>query len=182
MSIPIQSTWRKLLSFSAILLAMISVVKAESIAEPLNVIVSELTLTRPVTWKWQAPTNASVTTEFVVPGAGDNGSARVLFYVSGQNVETLSKAWKGWIRESDQPGNAQEEQIKIGKREVYFLALHGTFLKSRRPQPDWGLVGMVLPVKNQFIRVQMEGPWAVVEKAKDDLKKMITDALKEKEG
>jgi hypothetical protein len=151
-------------------------------AEPLNVMVGDLTFTRPEGWKWETPpTNLRAMTQFIVPGENGEVRARVLFYVSTEGAESLGKAWKGWFRESDLPAHVQEEHVKMGKRDIYFLTLHGTFTKSRKPQPDFGFIGVMIPVKGHFIQLRMEGPQAEVQKASNDFRKMIAAALKEEQ-
>jgi hypothetical protein len=163
-----------------ILLMLVPAAQAESQSEPLNVMIEDVTFPRPAGWKWAAPpTNLSVVNQFVISKEDGEIAVRVLFCLANQNSESLGRAWKGWMKEADQPENVQEERVKIGGREVYFLTMHGTFTKSRKAQPDFGFIGVVLPARGHFIQIRMEGPQAEVKKAAGDFRKMIEEALKE---
>jgi hypothetical protein len=150
-------------------------------AEPLNILVGDLTFTRPTTWKWEAPDPKSPAVScFVVPNAsGPAGEIR--FYAAGTDAERAATMWKAYFPKEDE-GNLRKETDTIGKRTVTYVVTHGTLtLPGNRPVAAQAFVGVVIPYQERFLHIRFTGPQELVEKAIPDLKKMVDNAVRERE-
>lgn len=156
---------------------------AASADEPMNVLVGDLTFTRPAEWKWEAPsTNSPAVTQFVVPTERKGERTDVRFYISPRNFESASKLWKSYFPQTSDRTDVKEEKKKFRKREALFVRLRGTYVfPGARPQPGFVFYGVAIPYGKQFIHVRILGPEKIVQTAEVTFRKMVEDALKEKE-
>src|SRR5688572_25989303 len=98
-------------------------------AEPANVLVGDVTFTRPKIWKWEQSTEKSKAIRFVVPAeAGKPQFTDVRFYDENKNSSHSDEAWKARFPDAAKTDNARERQKQVGKRQVSYLTLHGSYI------------------------------------------------------
>src|SRR4051812_39610088 len=73
--------------------------------EPLNVMVEDLTFTRPEKWKWTPlPYNEAAALCFTIPTSNSSTVTDVYFYKINKNAQAIAKQWKMSFPEADEPG------------------------------------------------------------------------------
>ncbi|MDB6029607.1 MAG: hypothetical protein JWM68_5830 [Verrucomicrobiales bacterium] len=152
-------------------------------AEPLNIMVGDLTFTRPTTWQWKTPdSNSPAISRFIVPKPDSPAFGDVRFYGAGAEPEGAAKMWKAYFPKEDQE-TLRTETTTIGKRTVTYISLQGTLtLPKDKPLPAQGFVGVVIPYQDRFLHIRFSGPKELVEKAIPDLKNMVDTAVRERES
>ncbi|MDB6029602.1 MAG: hypothetical protein JWM68_5825 [Verrucomicrobiales bacterium] len=151
-------------------------------SEPANILVANLTFTRPATWKWTEPTKgSSAVSRFVIPGPGNSSKTDVRFFIIKKDVETEKAATLNQF-----PGSSQRdlgiEEIKIGKQKVLYLKIEGTYqLRDSTPKPGQLLLGAAIPMGKEFVFAKLLGPRAEVEQQISKFKKMVETAIKERD-
>jgi hypothetical protein len=167
----------KLLGFVVGLLFSIS-----AIAEPLNILVGDLTFTRPTNWKWEPPDpNSPAVSRFVVPNSsGRPGELR--FYRAGVEPEMAVKQWHKYAAAED-ANSLRQETKTVGNRTITYVFLKGTLtLPGERPVSNQGFVGVVIPFEQKFLHLRFSGPQDIIDNAIAHLKTMVEDAVKEREA
>jgi len=152
-------------------------------AEPLNVMVGDLTFTRPKDWKWElTPTNSIAVARFVAVSHDKKITTDVRFYLSDLDEAASEKVWRGFFVDSNKPGFVKKERISVGRRDIVYMTLNGTYAyKSEKKKPGYTWVGAVIPSEQKYVVPRILGPQAEVEAALKDFKQMIEDAIKEGE-
>jgi hypothetical protein len=151
-------------------------------ADPSNVLVGDLTFTRPPTWKWEAITgNRAAQTQFLVPDAsGNTAKTSVRFYHTPKDGPTAFEVWKLWFPHEPQELNAQATRIK--NRAVTYYQLTGTYvLRGNPPEKDYTLIAAVIPSADKYIHLLLLGPATHVSETLSVFKSMIETAIKEAE-
>ncbi len=151
-------------------------------AEPLNVMVEDLTFTRPEKWLWAEPTESSpAVTRFVVPEAGGT-SVDVRFYVVKKDYSNERKALQTQFPEA-KAEDLHEQELKIGRRKVVYLEIEGTYVfRDHHPKPDQLWVGAVIPKGKEYVYARIQGPRSEVQGQLATFKKMVEDAVTEREA
>jgi hypothetical protein len=163
-----------------ILISAMIVLPVRAEHQPEDIVVRELNFVRPADWKWKAPsTNSAAISQFIVPGESKKSHAEVRFYFSEKNFNAASKTWKKCVLGSDKPDNVEQQTVKIGGREIIYLKLNGTFMRSKKEFSGYTYVGAVIPLKKGFVHARILGPQAEVEKALGGFKKVIEQGVKD---
>ena len=152
-------------------------------AEPANVLVGDFTFTRPEAWKWESATKSNVLTRFIVSDVAGNASKTdVRFFLLQMNVAATTALWKSQFPEAKE-ADCWEEKKKVGKHDLTYVWLSGTQVyPGSKPRPNYTVFGVIIPSGKNFIHIRMVGPNSEVEAASAQFKKMIEDALQDKEG
>jgi len=163
-------------------LALAAPVEAQH--QPLNVMVRNLTFTRPENWTWvPASTNSSVQVRFLISPKGEQFPTDVCFFASTNSAEKIEKGWKTHFPEADKPETFHKETVKIGQKEIIWLTWQGGYRASWKGKkqllPGSKFVGVLIPDGEQTIQARLFGPKKEVEKAEADFKQMIKDAIQE---
>src|SRR5688572_22554619 len=103
-------------------------------AELVNVMVGDLTFTRPERWVWEAPsTNTPAVAQFVIPmRSGESSSAEARFYLGEKTTEAVLELWKSYFQDPRDLASFKEERITIGKRTAIYLTMRGTYTFPKR--------------------------------------------------
>jgi hypothetical protein len=152
-------------------------------AEPADVLVGNLTFTRPQNWKWQEPPKASsAVSRFMILDTGDAVSqTEVRFYIIKKEV---SSERQGLLQQFPQASatDLHEQQIKIGKQKIVYFTIAGTYqFKNGKPRPDQLWVGAAIPSGKQFVYARLQGPRSETEKCISVFKQMVENAVKERD-
>ena len=154
-------------------------------AEPANVLVGDLTFTRPDSWLWDEPgAKSKAAARFIIPDdAGHPTSTDIRFYLGDKSATVVAAVWKTFfpnLRLED----ASEERTTIGKRDVTFLTYRGSyaFPVGSKGKPAHTFIGAVIPSGDKFVHVIIVGPHDVVARCTSPFRKMIEDAVKNKEA
>ena len=169
----------RLLFFFSLLL--ISLIRAQ--AEPLNVMVQDLTFTRPEAWRWAEPTDKSpAVTRFIVPDSNGFVSADIRFYVVRRGYTNEKTSLITQFPDA-KPGDLHEREIKIGHRRVVYYEIAGTYhAKDHPPKSDQLVVGAAIPLGKEYVYARIQGARAEVEPEVARFKKMVEDAVMEREA
>ncbi|MDB6029604.1 MAG: hypothetical protein JWM68_5827 [Verrucomicrobiales bacterium] len=151
-------------------------------AEPTNIMVEDLTFTRPATWQWTGPTpNSPAVNRFIVPDTNGSSKVDVRFYIVKKGYTTERQAMRGQFPES-KPNDLQEQEKIIGKQRIIYLQITGTYVfRDHAPKADEMQVGAAIPMGNQYVLARIAGPRSDVEAAMAAFKKMVEDAVKDHE-
>jgi len=170
---------KSFLGFTAAFLVFLSTLHSD----PLNIVVADLTFTRPTTWKWDPPNVKSpAITHFIIPNGESKYVADVRFYAAMRDAEGAAGLWTGYFAKAD-AGSLQKEIKTIGKCKIAYIFLQGTLtLPAEKPTGGQGFVGVVIPCGERFLHVHCSGQKELVEKAIPDLKKMVENAVRERES
>jgi hypothetical protein len=152
-------------------------------AEPLNVLVGDITFTRPQEWTWDSPdAKSQVLTRFIIPNDSDKPTTDVRFYLTKIDAASASALWRSYFPQSNADKDIREEKKKIGKHDVTYISLSGTHIyPGKKPRPNCTFFGAVIPSGHDFVHIRMFGPTSEVTAASGRFKKMVEDALREKE-
>jgi hypothetical protein len=151
-------------------------------AEPSNVLVGDLTFTRPERWKWESPSAKSTAqTRFIVPVLTGSTMTDVRFYVEEKDGKHSDEAWKELFGSAKTV--VQQETKRIGKRQLFYLSLRGSYITGpkAKAKPGTALLSATIPFGEQVIRVRILGPEGEVAGATDEFKTMVETALKDAE-
>lgn len=153
-------------------------------AEPLNVLVGELTFTRPEEWAWESPNKSNILTRFIIPTESAKAvTTDVRFYLTQMDSRAAATLWRSHFPQAKDGKDIWEETKKIGRHNLTYVSLTGTQIyPGSKPKPNCTFFGAIIPSGNDFVHVRMFGPTPDVEKARDQFKKMVENALSEKEG
>jgi hypothetical protein len=165
--------------FLLVLVLFSFIAKADN---PANVLVGDVTFTRPKMWKWEQSQNSKAI-RFVLPtSAGSLGVTDVRFYLEDKDSSHDDEAWKTRFPDAAKGDSSREKEIEIGKRKVGYLTLRGSYIGAEKKlKRDYMLINATIPFQNQFIRIRILGPKNDVKAASVDFKKMIEDGLAEAE-
>ncbi len=150
----------------------------------MNVLVGDLTFTRPEQWQWDSPSsNSKAQTRFVVPNeSGKHSTTDVRFYLGQKNPAVAAAVWKSYFPNA-KPEDITEETKKIGSREVTYVSVSGIYSgPGSKPKGTQTFLGVVIPSGENFVHVRIFGPKGEVQKASALFKKMVEDALQNKES
>jgi hypothetical protein len=152
-------------------------------AEPLNILVGELTFTRPSDWKWEPPDPKSpAITGFVIPNNETKKVGDVRFYLTVRDPESAVTLWKEYFSKEDQ-GSLQTRVVTIGKRTITYFSLHGMLtLPKDKPEAAQGFVGVVIPNGDKYLHIRVTGPENLVDKSMPALKAMVEAAVDDRES
>ncbi len=147
-------------------------------AEPDNVLVGNLTFTRPDRWRWAEPTKtSSALTRFIVSSQTD-----VRFYVVNKDVSTEKASILHQFPEASANDLAQDE-MTIGKQKIIFYTISGTYkYKDLVPRPHQLWVSAAIPRGKQFIYARIMGPSNEVEECVAKFRNMVETAVKEQQA
>jgi hypothetical protein len=152
-------------------------------AEPANLLVGNLTFTRPENWRWEEPTRTSTAlTRFVLGNPRLTAQTDIRFYIVNKNVAS-EKA----VLLSQFPGSTaadiSETSLKVGAQKLIYLRIAGTYrYHEGTPKPDYVVLGAQIPTgTTQYIYAKMMGPRAEVEGSVSAFKKMVEDAIRERD-
>ncbi|MDB6026528.1 MAG: hypothetical protein JWM68_2751 [Verrucomicrobiales bacterium] len=154
-------------------------------AEPANVLVGDFTFTRPKDWIWESATGKSkALTRFIFPNnAGKPSTTDVRFYVGQKNAAVAAALWKSYFPEAKDPKEVWEEQKKIGNHDLTYVSVSGTYVPGgNKSKPNYTWFGAIVPSGKDFVHVRILGPKNEVQRASAQFKKMVEDALRDKEG
>jgi hypothetical protein len=146
--------------------------------EPVNLLVDDLTFTRPDHWKWDAPPASSVATNrFIIPDSGDHYRTDVRFYFSARGVEDEKKMFKSQFPDARE---VLQDSVKAGRITITYLKATGSYVyKDRPPRPYHCLISACIPRNpKKFVYVRMLGPTDEVERETPTFKKMVEDACR----
>jgi hypothetical protein len=152
-------------------------------ADPANVLVGDLTFTRPEAWMWESASSKSkALTRFIIPDpSGKPTTTDVRFYLGQKNPEVASALWKSYFPQAKE-ADIREEKKKIGKHELTYVSVSGAYIfPGNKPRPGCTFFGAVIPSGNNFVHVRILGPKNEVEMARSQFEKMVEEALKEAE-
>lgn len=144
--------------------------------------VGEFTFARPAGWDWVASTSAMRKAQLKV--TDKKGIAEVVFFHFGESNGGGTKAnvdrWLGQFQDSSNP---KVEEATVGKRNVTFVQVEGTYLSGmpggpKTSQPNSRLHGAIIESPEGSVFIKMTGPGSTVQQAKDAFRKMIEAALK----
>jgi hypothetical protein len=149
-------------------------------AEPLNILIGDLTFPRPAGWLFDPPTDGSpALSRFVVPNGLSKDVGDVRFYLTSKATDPAIALWKTYF-EANQADQAQLETITKGPRTAALLFVSGTLKMPKDvPKPGHALLGAVIPCGDKFIHVRFTGPKHLITAAAADFRTMITTALED---
>jgi hypothetical protein len=151
-------------------------------AEPLNILVGDLTFIRPKPWRWAAPPGNSPANSRLLIHNGDKGVVDVRFYAPGKTPLEAQFQWKTFIGPGDTDSYHVEEK-KIGKRTITYVSFHGKIKLPNEPAlPDQAFLGAVIPYEDKFMHIRMSGPQSLVSAAAVTFKKMLESAVRERDS
>ncbi len=170
----------KLLKFAGLILGLLIGITVK--AEPLNVLVGDLTFTRPNSWKFAEPDpNSPAVCRFIIPGPANRADGEARFYRAGPEPDKAARMWEKYLVRNGSEKVRQETKT-IGARTITYVFLKGTLtLPGQRATDDQGFIGVVIPYGTKFVHIRFSGPQKTVEDATTELKKMIETAVREKE-
>ncbi|MDB6029603.1 MAG: hypothetical protein JWM68_5826 [Verrucomicrobiales bacterium] len=151
-------------------------------AQPANILVWNLTFTRPENWVWEEPPKtSSALNRFTIPSGGVVRTD-VRFYIVKKDVASERAALLQQF-----PGSSatdiQEQEIKVGKQKIVYFKIGGTYkYKDTSARPDQLWLGAAIPSGKQFVYVRINGPRAEVDAQLPIFKKMVENAVREREG
>ena len=112
----------KLQTLFGIVLGML--VSISVCADPLNVLVGDLTFTRPSGWKLlEADPNSPAVCRFIITGMGKDAEAR--FYRAGPEPEGAARMWRKYLPK-DEADKMRRETKAVGKTTISYVFLKGT--------------------------------------------------------
>ncbi len=150
-------------------------------AEPSNILVGDVTFTRPDNWKWEQSTENSKAIRFVIPSvpavADRPALTDVRFYAEKEGSSHSDESWKARFPGAAGDGGREKEK-EIGNRKVSYLTLKGSYIGAEnKVKRDYMLISATIPYGEKVIRVRILGPKHEVKAASATFKKMIEDAL-----
>ena len=153
--------------------------------DPANVLVGDLTFSRPETWLWDAPVGKSkAAARFIIPDdTGHPSTTDVRFYLGDKNATVVAGVWKTFFP-NVRPEDATEEHKSIGNREVTYLTFRGSYLfpPGGKAKAGHSFIGAVIPSGDRFVHVIMVGPTDAVTRCTAPFRKMVEDGIKNKES
>ena len=151
-------------------------------AEPTNLMVEDLTFTRPESWKWAEPTDHSpAVNRFIVPDASGATKVDVRFYIIKKDYTSERAALRAQFPES-KLNDLREQELKIGNRKIIYFEIGGTYVyRDHPPKPDQLQVSAAIPMGKQYVLTRIAGPRSDVEAVVATFKKMVEDAVKDHE-
>ncbi len=154
-------------------------------ADPLNVLVGDLTFNRPEDWMWESSTGKSnILARFILPH-DDNTPANtdVRFYVTQMDATSAMTTWKSFFPQARDGKDIAVENKKIGTHKLTYISLTGTqVVPGGKSRPNSTFFGAIIPSGRDFVHVRLFGPSGEVQKAIAPFKKMVEGALLEKEN
>jgi hypothetical protein len=154
-------------------------------ADPANVLVGDLTFTRPDAWLWDAPVGKSkAAARFIIPDAtGGASSADVRFYFGDKSATVVADVWKAFFPNL-KPDDSTEEHKMVGNRQVTYLTFRGSYVfpAGSRGKPGHTFIGAIIPSGDRFVHVIIVGPQDVVTRCMVPFRKMVEDSLRNKES
>ena len=152
-------------------------------AQPSNVMVGDLTFTPPKDWEWESPSNSVAAARSTIRSHDRRITTDVRLYFTGMDAASAEKLWRSYFPDSNKPGGFKEEHLTVGKRDIVYMTLNGTYAyKSERRKPGYTWVGAVIPSGQKYILPRILGPKAEVEASLKDFKRMVENAIKEGEN
>lgn len=147
--------------------------------EPLNVMVGNLTFTRPEKWQWQPPVAGSTAAVRFVPRQSNARLTDVRLYFSGATANAVLNDWKR-VFEGGQSVRATQERVKVGTCEIVYVTIKGTHTPRKgKKKPNYELFGAFVPAQNRLIQARILGPQREVHAVIPEFKKMIEDAVRD---
>jgi hypothetical protein len=177
---PVMPLWRTIITFLCALSFYLPLK-----AEPVNVLVGDLTFTRPEAWTWESPGSAAksnVLTRFIIPNDSGKPTTDVRFYIAQKNAREAAALWKSYFPQAKPKEDIREEQKTINGHELTYVSLTGTqSFPGSKPRPNCTFFGAIIPSGKDYVHIRLFGPKEEVERATTQFKKMVEDALKEAE-
>jgi hypothetical protein len=172
------------LSFRGLFVIAIFLMTAGLRADPENFVVDGFTFVRPASWKWVWDEKRSKKGNLLEVGA-TNSTELADVYIwkfpkEEGNVENRTKAWNAYFKELPEDLHTKSSNQKVGAFDVTFIEIEGTY--CRPPYPDHALVGAIIKRKDGHLVLRMSGRSKVVEEAQPALKKMVEQALTDRDS
>ncbi len=170
--------------FAVVLLA--SILSLSNVfAEPDNVLIGNLTFTRPKNWTWQEPpTTSSAVSRFVIQDSqGRATQTDVRFYIMKKAVSTEKAALLHTFPQAS-AADVHEDETKIGKQKIIYLRITGTYkFRENKPRPDQLWVGAAIPSPSgkEFIYARIQGPRNEAQSYLPIFKQMVENAVRERD-
>jgi hypothetical protein len=152
---------------------------------PKKFTVSDFSFTTPAGWEWVETTSSMRKAQLRVPGPDKpdkNESAEVVFFYFGEgNGGGVKANVDRWMSQFQNQSNPKVENTKVGKHDVTWVQVEGTYLSGmpggpQTPQPNSMLCGAIIENPSGNVFVKMTGPASLVKSSKDAFKKMIENA------
>ena len=146
--------------------------------------VSDFTFTSPAGWEWVETTSSMRKAQLKVPGNDKNQSAEVVFFYFGEGNGGGTKAnVDRWIGQFQNQSNSKVENAKVGKHNVTYVQVQGTYMSGmpggpRTPQPDSMLHGAIIENEAGNVFIKMTGPAALVKSATEKFRSMVESAAR----
>ncbi|MDB6027820.1 MAG: hypothetical protein JWM68_4043 [Verrucomicrobiales bacterium] len=151
-------------------------------AEPANIMVGDLTFTRPASWRWEAPQpHSKAVNGFVIPDAASKSKVDVTFYIVNNDIPTQRGILRSRFPEA-QEADMHEQWLTIGKQKILYFQIVGTFIYKEKAQPDQFWFEAVIPQGKAYVYAQIHGPRVAAERELGTFKKMVEDAIRTREA
>ncbi len=130
-----------------------------------------LTMDKPVSWAWQAPSLAFRTLQYSVPAPdGRGGAAELVFSVfragDGGPLQANIDRWIAQFRTAEGAAATPKQcELTVGKLTVHRIDLEGTYkgMGAAAGRPDWAQLGAIVEAPGGNVFIRLLGPRATVE-------------------
>jgi len=143
--------------------------------------IAGLTLPKPPTWLWQAPTMQFRTLQYAVPGAGSStGSAELIFslFVAGDGgpIESNISRWAGQFRTPENaPAATEREELEVAGLRVTLVEHRGGYVPmgAPAPRPGYAQLGAIIEAPGRNVFIRLVGPEETVDAHRDAFRAMV---------
>ncbi len=130
-----------------------------------------LTMDKPVSWAWQAPSVAFRTLQYSVPAPnGRGGAAELVFSVfragDGGPLQANIDRWIAQFRTAEGAAATPKQcELTVGKLNVHRIDLEGTYkgMGAAAGRPEWAQLGAIVEAPGGNVFIRLLGPRATVE-------------------
>src|SRR4051812_9197620 len=149
---------------------------------PKKFTVTDFSFTTPAGWERDETTCSMRKAQLKVPASDKKESAEVVFFYFGEgNGGGVKANVDRWMSQFQNQSNPKVENTKVGKHDVTWVEVEGTYLSGmpggpRTPQPNSMLYGAIIENPSGNVFVKMTGPASLVKSSREAFKKMIESA------
>jgi hypothetical protein len=136
-----------------------------------------ISVTIPGGWIEQPPASEFIQAEYQLNGPG--GPARLTLSSAGGGLDANLERWKGQFLTGPDDPPPQQDTIGIAGRDAVLLEVTGQFqdqFSGGGPQPNWSLLGAVIPTGPANFFLKLTGPRETVAEHRDAFRRMVETA------
>lgn len=144
--------------------------------------VSTLTFARPTAWEWVPTQSTMRQAQLKVPNPSGEAGEVVFFHFGPGGAGGTAANIERWFRQFEggkAASKGRTEEATVSNTKVTYVHAEGTYLSGmpggpQTPKPGFAMLAAIVEDPAGHVFVRFTGPKAVVEKATEDFKGMIT--------